>query len=233
MSPPTLFVAQRLRGLPPVVASTPSPSLFCCGSFILSLSLLSLLFCNFIVVLRYPTVFCRCFKVLVALSTQTGALYFLHPMDPAKYMSYYETVAEPLAFAQLARRLRVAAAASRGGNAATTAPPVAFEDAVQEFAAGVRHVFLNAAGYNPPLTSPWLAGRKLSAVFERLLLDWVLDPKVGCTVCVCVCVCVCLSVCLSVCVYVRQETRLCFSFLWCTRQWVVSTPSSLAPPVPQ
>ena len=123
---------------------------------------------------------CRCFKVLVALSTQTGALYFLHPMDPAKYMSYYETVAEPLAFAQLARRLRVAAAAAASSaKGVTAAPPVAFEDAVQEFATGVRHVFLNAAGYNPPLTSPWLAGRKLSAVFERLLLDWVLDPKVG------------------------------------------------------
>lgn len=123
----------------------------------------------------------------MALSTQTGALYFLHPMDPGKYMSYYETVAEPLAFAQVARRLRVAAAAaaasssssSSSAKGAAATPPVVFEDAVQEFATGVRHVFLNAAGYNPPLTSPWLAGRKLSAVFERLLLDWVLDPKVG------------------------------------------------------
>ena len=52
---------------------------------------------------------CRCFKVLIALSTQPGALYFLEPMDPGKYVSYYETVAEPLAFSQLARRLRSAA----------------------------------------------------------------------------------------------------------------------------
>lgn len=136
----------------------------------------------------------RCFKILVALSTQTGALYFLRPMDPGKYVSYYETVAEPLAFAQLARRLRAAArgaaapsgsgskSGSGSGLGSAPSPPSSphafFKDAVREFAEGVRHVFLNAAGYNPPLTSPWLAGRKLSAVFERLLLDWVLDPKV-------------------------------------------------------
>ncbi|CAM9699954.1 unnamed protein product [Scytosiphon promiscuus] len=105
-------------------------------------------------------------------------------MDPGKYMSYYETVAEPLAFAQLARRLRaaarreVASAKSKPGKR-SAASPAFFKEAVREFAGGVRHVFLNAAGYNPPLTAPWLAGQKLSAVFERLLLDWVLDPKVG------------------------------------------------------
>ncbi|CAN0369436.1 unnamed protein product, partial [Ectocarpus sp. 13 AM-2016] len=100
-------------------------------------------------------------------------------MDPGKYMSYYETVAEPLAFAQVARRLRAVArgrhGSSSGGSASSS--PISFKQAVREFAADIRHVFLNAAGYNPPLTSPWLAGRKLSAVFERLLLDWVLDPK--------------------------------------------------------
>ena len=45
----------------------------------------------------------------MALATQPGAVFFLAPMDPGKYMTYYETVAEPLAFSQLAKRLRSAA----------------------------------------------------------------------------------------------------------------------------
>lgn len=34
-------------------------------------------------------------------------------MDPGKYVTYYDTVAEPLAFSQLARKLRVAARGER------------------------------------------------------------------------------------------------------------------------
>lgn len=61
---------------------------------------------------------------------------------------------------------------------ATSGSPPVWKDTIMEFTTDVRHVLLNAAGYNPPLTSPWLAARKLSAVFERLLLDWILDPGV-------------------------------------------------------
>jgi PHD-finger len=144
----------------------------------------------------------RCYRLLVALLQQASAPYFYQPKDPALHISYYEAVARPLALKDVAAALKeaadaVSAAAAGGASESTTAAAVAA--AVTSFVEDVRLVFANAhcvaggggggagstgqAGSNDNLIAAAdgltmaAGGEKLSAVFERLVLDWLVDPE--------------------------------------------------------
>jgi PHD-finger len=146
----------------------------------------------------------RCYRLLVALLQQASAPYFYQPKDPALHISYYEAVARPLALRDVAAALKeaadavtaTAAAATGGATESTTTAAVAA--AVTSFVEDVRLVFANAhcvaggggggagstgqAGSNDNLIAAAdgltmaAGGDKLSAVFERLVLDWLVDP---------------------------------------------------------
>ncbi|CAM9994119.1 unnamed protein product, partial [Discosporangium mesarthrocarpum] len=64
-----------------------------------------------------------------------------------------------------------------GEEGETVSSKVVSSEAVSEFIRGVRLVLRNATACHAPLTPTWLAAEKLGCVFERLLMDWVLDPK--------------------------------------------------------
>ena len=119
----------------------------------------------------------RCWKVLAALAAHPSAAGFLEPVDPREAPDYYDFIARPVSIASLRQGLREGVYFSRTGSGSDGgggADEVA--RGVSRFARDVRLMFANCRCYNLPGTFMDLARARLSAVFERVLLSWVLAP---------------------------------------------------------
>jgi len=103
----------------------------------------------------------RCFAVLEALMNSDHAKGFLYLPDPIEVADYYTVVAHPIAMVDIARSLADGV----------------YDDSVGMFAADVRRIFANCSVYNHEYSDYQMQADRLSVKFERLLLDWVLDPK--------------------------------------------------------
>ncbi len=129
----------------------------------------------------------RCCRLILSLVQHPLGSPLIERVDPSSNNGYYDMVTRPLALRDIVDNLLNAV--SRETSSATTdanttnggeeaaAGPLKNDDIVTLIVADVRHIFANALWFGGPSSSLWECATKLSFVFERLVFDWVVEPK--------------------------------------------------------
>ncbi len=137
----------------------------------------------------------RCCRLVLSLVLHPIGSHLIERVDPSSNTGYYEMVTCPLALRDIVDYLLDAVSRETsstnvngegGGRGAGEPGPLKLNHGVVHsnsndlttlIVVDVRHIFANALWFGGAGSRLWECATKLSFIFERLVFDWIVDPK--------------------------------------------------------
>eukprot|EP01084_Bolivina_argentea_P109529 195799_1 len=134
----------------------------------------------------------RCCRLILSLVLHPLGSPLIERVDPSSNNGYYDMVTRPLALRDIADYLlnavsrETSSSANANGKQQGTGPLLngdivvhsnSSDDLTTTIVADVRHIFANALWFGGAGSRVWECATKLSFIFERLVFDWIVDPK--------------------------------------------------------
>ncbi len=136
----------------------------------------------------------RCCRLILSLVLHPLGSPLIERVDPSSNNGYYDMVTRPLALRDIvdyllnavSRETSSSTNANReqqgtgpllNGDVVVHSNSNSSDDLTTTIVADVRHIFANALWFGGAGSRLWECATKLSFIFERLVFDWIIDPK--------------------------------------------------------